>query len=76
MQTVDIPISAALLLDSIGFDRGACGITAMVGACIPKEVLPICRAAIEAESQKPSTNTDGKKCLCGSCKAVCIHNDK
>ena len=35
------------LLDNVGFDRHACSITDMVGACIPKEVLPLCRKAME-----------------------------
>lgn len=41
----------ALLLDQVGFDEGACALMEPVGACIPKEVLPICRAALAKDSQ-------------------------
>lgn len=48
----------SLLLDNVGFDQNACRFMDPVGACIPKEVLPICRAAIEKEESAPSASSN------------------
>ena len=38
-----------LLLDQVDYTAGACELTEMVGACLPKEVIERCREAIAAE---------------------------
>lgn len=41
-----------VLLDQVDFERGACSLTDMVGACIPAGLLEKCRAAVAAERPK------------------------
>lgn len=38
-----------LVLDHVDYTRGACGITEMVAAVLPKNVIELARAAIEQD---------------------------
>jgi len=63
-----------VLLGQVDYTAGACRLVEMVGAVLPKEVIVLARAAIEAEENSPksskvandsaSDNTDSQKCLC------------
>lgn len=46
MKTID---ALKLLLDQVDYTRGACSLTEMVGAVLPKEVIEQCRKAIKDE---------------------------
>lgn len=47
-----------LLLDQVDYTSGACSLTEMVGACLPKEVIKLCRQVIKDE---PSNLADWHK---------------
>lgn len=38
-----------VLLDQVDYTSGACSLTDMVGAALPKEVIKLCREAIKQE---------------------------
>lgn len=42
------------VLDQIDYTNGACGMTEMVGAVLPKEIIALARKAIAEEGNKES----------------------
>jgi hypothetical protein len=52
MRTYTIREALMLVLDQVDYVRGNCGLTEMVGACLPKEIIAIARKALE-DSSKP-----------------------
>ena len=45
-----------VLLDQVDYTAGACRLVEMVGAVLPKEVIVLARAAIEAEENSPKSS--------------------
>lgn len=52
MKTLTCKEALQLLLDQVDFERGACSLTDMVGACIPAGVLGQCRAAVVTPNER------------------------
>lgn len=47
MNALDCKTALLTLLDQVDYTNGACSPTEMVGAVLPKEVIELCRGAIE-----------------------------
>lgn len=42
----ELRAALATLLDQVDYTAGACRVTEMVGACLPEEVIKLCRKAL------------------------------
>jgi hypothetical protein len=58
------------ILDQVDYTNGACGVTEMVGAVLPKEIIALARKAIADEAA-------GQADMCPACFGDCerLHND-
>ena len=48
---MDCRTALLTILDQVDYTSGACGVTEMVGAVLPKEVITLCRQAVEQSVQ-------------------------
>ena len=63
-----------LVLDQVDYTKGACGLTEMVGAVLPKEVIALARKAIADEiasmycvCDEPDIRNNGQVIVCAKC---------
>ena len=56
---MDCRTALLTVLDQVDYTNGACGVTEMVGAVLPKEIIALARKAIADEAAQPT-------CTCGS----------
>lgn len=59
---MDCRTALLTVLDQVDYTSGACGVTEMVGAVLPKEVIALARKAIADEAAQQSAQADGATC--------------
>ena len=55
---MDCRTALLTVLDQVDYTSGACGVTEMVGAVLPKEVIALARKAIADEAAQQCLHTD------------------
>ena len=58
---MDCRTALLTVLDQVDYTSGACGVTEMVGAVLPKEIIALARKAIADEAAQQSFAADGLK---------------
>jgi hypothetical protein len=56
---MDCRTALLTVLDQVDYTNGACGVTEMVGAVLPKEVIALARKAIADEAAQQSAQRTG-----------------
>ena len=67
---MDCRTALLTVLDQVDYTNGACGLTEMVGACLPKEVISMARKAIAEENLKVDRTDELVRCLENAIKFV------
>ncbi len=67
---MDCRTALLTVLDQVDYTNGACGLTEMVGACLPKEVIALSRKAIAEENLKVDRTDELVRCLENAIKFV------
>ena len=60
---MDTRTALQTLLDQVDYTVGNCGLTEMVGAVLPKEVISLARDAIQQKPETPNKNIPYKQVL-------------
>lgn len=69
---MDCRTALLTVLDHVDYTKGACGLTEMVGAVLPKEVIALARKAIADEAAQQSVEPTRLCPCCGAEQGDCF----